>query len=187
MPRNLHALLALPLSLVAQVVKNSPSLWETWVLSLGWEEPLEESMAMYSSILAWRIPWTEEPCGLRSMGSRQSDMTEQLIQQSARSHVLTEQRVQWPYMTKMCILYNLLGKSLNKQTAAKHPGEGQTLSFVSAALYYLKCPVFSKNHGTCKGTRKYGWWTVEGKWSQTLGHLKAHALHLLDKDFTSTI
>ena len=53
MPRNLHALLALPLSLVAQVVKNSPSLWETWVLSLGWEEPLEESMATHSCILAW--------------------------------------------------------------------------------------------------------------------------------------
>ena len=70
MPRNLHALLALPLSLVAQVVKNSPSLWETWVLSLGWEEPLEESMAMYSSILAWRIPWTEEPGGLQSIGSQ---------------------------------------------------------------------------------------------------------------------
>ena len=41
-----------------------------WVLSLGWEEPLEEEMATYSSILAWKIPWTEEPGGLQSMGSQ---------------------------------------------------------------------------------------------------------------------
>ena len=51
-------------SLVAQAVKNSPALWETWVGSLGWEDPLEEGMATHSSILAWRIPWTEEPGGL---------------------------------------------------------------------------------------------------------------------------
>ena len=43
-------------SLVAQTVKNPPSMWETWVLSLGWEDPLEEGMATHSSILAWRIP-----------------------------------------------------------------------------------------------------------------------------------
>ena len=43
-------------SLVAQMVKNPPATWETWVLSLGWEDPLEEGMATHSSILAWRIP-----------------------------------------------------------------------------------------------------------------------------------
>ena len=43
-------------------------MWETWVRSMGWEDPLEESMATHSSILAWRIPWTEEPGGLQSMG-----------------------------------------------------------------------------------------------------------------------
>ena len=43
---------------------------ETWVLSLGWDDPLEKSMATHSSILAWRIPWTEEPGGLQSMGSQ---------------------------------------------------------------------------------------------------------------------
>ena len=48
-------------SLVAQVVKNPPAMWETWVQSLGWEGRLEEDMATDSSILAWRIPWTEEP------------------------------------------------------------------------------------------------------------------------------
>ena len=45
-------------SLVAQVVKNTPAMWETWLRSLGWEEPLEKGMATHSSILAWRIPWT---------------------------------------------------------------------------------------------------------------------------------
>ena len=50
------------------MVKNLPAMQETWVQSLGQEDPLEEGMATYSSILAWRIPWTEEPGGLQSMG-----------------------------------------------------------------------------------------------------------------------
>ena len=45
-------------SLVTQLVKNLPAMWETWVLSLGWEDPLEEGTTTHSSILAWRIPWT---------------------------------------------------------------------------------------------------------------------------------
>ena len=57
-------------SLVAQIVENLPAMWETWVRLLGGEDPLEKGMAIYYSILAWRIPWTEEPGGLRSMGSR---------------------------------------------------------------------------------------------------------------------
>ena len=55
--------------LVAQTVKYPPAMWETWVWSLGQEDPLEEGMATHSSILAWRIPWTEEPGVLQSMGS----------------------------------------------------------------------------------------------------------------------
>ena len=55
-------------SLVAQMVKNLPAMQETQVLSLGWEDPLEKGMATHSSILAWRIPWTEEPGGLQFMG-----------------------------------------------------------------------------------------------------------------------
>ena len=51
------------------MVKNLPAVWETWVRSLGWEDPLEEKMATHSSTLAWEIPWTEEPPGLQSMGS----------------------------------------------------------------------------------------------------------------------
>ena len=56
-------------SLVAQMVKNPPAMWETWLGFPVWEDPLEEDMATYSSILAWRIPWTEEPGRLQSVGS----------------------------------------------------------------------------------------------------------------------
>ena len=52
------------------MIKNLPVLPETWVCSLSWEDPLEKGMATHSSILAWRIPWTEEPGGLQSMGSQ---------------------------------------------------------------------------------------------------------------------
>ena len=55
-------------SLVAQIVKNLPAMQETQVQPLGWEDPLEKGMATHSSILAWRIPWTEEPDLLQSMG-----------------------------------------------------------------------------------------------------------------------
>ena len=57
-------------SLVAQTVKNLPAMQKTRVRSLGQEDPLEEEMATHSSILAWRIPWTEQPHGLQSMGSQ---------------------------------------------------------------------------------------------------------------------
>ena len=57
-------------SLVAQMVKNLPAMLETWARSLGWENPLEEGMATHSSILAWRIPWTEEPGRLQSTESQ---------------------------------------------------------------------------------------------------------------------
>ena len=57
-------------SLVAQSVKNLPAVQETWVQSLVWEDPLEKEMATHSSILAWKISWTEEPGGLQSMGSQ---------------------------------------------------------------------------------------------------------------------
>ena len=53
---------------MAQTVENMPAMWETQVQSLGWEDPLEKGMATHSTILAWRIRWTEEPGGLQSMG-----------------------------------------------------------------------------------------------------------------------
>ena len=52
------------------MVKNLLAIWETWFRSLGWEDTLEKGMATHSSILAWRIPWTEEPGGLQSIGSQ---------------------------------------------------------------------------------------------------------------------
>ena len=57
-------------SLVAQRLKRLPAMQETWVQSLGREDPLEKEMATHSGILAWRIPWTEEPGGLQSTGSQ---------------------------------------------------------------------------------------------------------------------
>ena len=66
-------------SLVAQIVKNLPTIWETWVRSLGQEDALEKGMATHTSILARRIPWTEELGGLQSLGSRkESDTTERV-------------------------------------------------------------------------------------------------------------
>ena len=56
--------------LVAQIVKRLPTVRENWVQSLCWEDPLEEEMATHPSILAWKIPWAEEPGGLQSMGSQ---------------------------------------------------------------------------------------------------------------------
>ena len=55
-------------SLVTQMVKNPPAILETWVRTLGWEDPLEKGKATHSRILAWRIPWTEDPGRLQSMG-----------------------------------------------------------------------------------------------------------------------
>ena len=59
-------------------VKNLPAMQETWIRSLGWEDPLEKEMATHSSVHAWKIPWTEEPGGWQSLGSQESDMTERL-------------------------------------------------------------------------------------------------------------
>ena len=60
------------------MVKNLPAMQGTLARSLGWEDPLEKRMATNSSIFAWRIPWTEDPGGLPSMESQESDMAEQL-------------------------------------------------------------------------------------------------------------
>ena len=68
-----------PCSMVAQMVKNLPVMPETWVQCLGLEDPLEKEMATHSSILAWRIAWTEEPGGLQPWGHRESDRTERRI------------------------------------------------------------------------------------------------------------
>ena len=72
---------------MAQTVKNLLVMQETWVLSPGWEDPLEKEMATHSNTLAWKIPWMEEPGGLQSMGS-QSDLSEQLNTSSLKQYPL---------------------------------------------------------------------------------------------------
>ena len=71
----IELILVLRASLVAQLVKNLPAVQETWVQSLGLEDPLEKEMATDSSILAWKILWIEEPGGLKSMGWQNLDTT----------------------------------------------------------------------------------------------------------------
>ena len=63
---------------MAQNLKHLPAMWETWVQSLGQEDPLEKELETHSSILAWRIPWTEELGGLQSLGHKELDTTERL-------------------------------------------------------------------------------------------------------------
>ena len=65
----------LTIYLVAQMVKSLPAMRETWVRSLSWEDTLEKEMATHSSILAWKISWTEESGGMQSMGRKESDTT----------------------------------------------------------------------------------------------------------------
>ena len=72
-PQNLYVEILIPrvmASLVAQTVKRLPAMRETWVRFLGWEDPLEKEMAIHSSTLAWKIPWTEEPGRSQSLGSQ---------------------------------------------------------------------------------------------------------------------
>ena len=69
-------------SLAVQLVKNLPAMQETWVRFLDQEDPLEKEMATHSSTLAWRIPWRGEPGRLQSIGSQESDMTQQLNHQT---------------------------------------------------------------------------------------------------------
>jgi len=106
-----HFLFHFYLLQVAQWVKNPPAVLETqetWVQSLGLEDPLQEEMATHSSILDWRIPWTAEPGSLQSMGSQRSDTTEATTFPSISTdlqlnvgktwvseHQLTQSNVRW--------------------------------------------------------------------------------------------
>ena len=83
-------------SLVAQRVKCLPAMWETWVRSLGWEDPLKKEMTTHSRILAWKIPWTEKPVGYSRWGRKESDMTE------------------WLHFLLSLSLLNLVYKAINK-------------------------------------------------------------------------
>ena len=61
---------------MAEMVKNLPAMQETWARSLGWDDPLEKEMAIHSGILAWKIPWPEEPMGFSPWGPKELDTTE---------------------------------------------------------------------------------------------------------------
>ena len=75
-------------SLVAQMVKNLPAMQDSWVQSPGWNDPLEKEMATRPSILAWRIPWTEEPGRLHSpWGCKETDTTEHLTLSFSRAQI----------------------------------------------------------------------------------------------------
>ena len=107
---------------MAQTVKNLPAMQETWVWSLGWEDPLEKGMATHSSILAQRIPWTEEPGGLQSMGHKESDTTEQLS----------------PFLFCTCIIFFFGGGS----------GGGGVL----CSMWDLSFPTRDGTHARCIGS-----------------------------------
>ena len=74
---------------MAQTVKILPAIWAVWVQSLSQENPLEKEMATHSSILAWRIPWTESLAGYSSWGHKESDVTEQLTLTKTLDHLLS--------------------------------------------------------------------------------------------------
>ena len=112
--------------LVAQMVKNLPAMQETWVRSLGQEDPLEKGMATHSTILAWRIPWTEEPGGLQSMRS---------------------QRVRHDWTTDTFTLYMFLWC---RWSFCHHPSLSTMLSPVAKnymALFCIKLYDFTLVHG----------------------------------------
>ena len=74
------------------VVKNPPAKQETQVQSVGWEDPLEKEMAIYPSILAWKMQWTEEPGGLQTVALQKLDMTEQLNNNKQRSSCMKDKK-----------------------------------------------------------------------------------------------
>ena len=78
--------LALQTDALPSEPQNLPARQETWVWSLGWEDPLKEGMATHCSVLAWRIPWTEEPGGLQSMGLKESDTIDPLPEHDCSNH-----------------------------------------------------------------------------------------------------
>ena len=97
-------------SLVAQSVKNLPAVQESRVWSLGWEDPLEKEMATHSSILAWEISWTEEPGGLQSMESQESDIMQWLKNNNNKNATLRVLFRQYPTEVKLppsCLQVNM--------------------------------------------------------------------------------
>ena len=108
--------------LVAQTIKNLPAMWETWVWSMGWEDPLQKGIAIHSSILAWRIPWTEEPGGLQSMGLQRvghnwstNTFTLFFLRQNSLFHLIFRATVSTGYYYYFHLKYDLkIGRDVEK-------------------------------------------------------------------------
>ena len=99
--------------------KNLPAMWDTWVRSLGWEDPLEKGMATHSSIPAWRIPWTEGPGRLQYMALKESDVTERLpLSLRFLVHVVNTGKMNIPLNYNMTC-YKLLKIKVKKKKTLK--------------------------------------------------------------------
>ena len=133
-------------SLVAQTVKNLPARQETWVRSLGWEDLLEKGMAADSSILAWRIPWTEELGGYSPWGCKESDMTEWLTLPlfSSEIHTFTWQNV---IFSEVLIIWwstrwtntQLFGKCGTQKPGPQMEADAGVLPLLLSELLGLRC------------------------------------------------
>ena len=137
-------------SLVAQMVKNQPEIWETWVWSLGWEDPLEEGMATPSNILAWRISWTEEPGRLQSMGSHRvrRDWSDLACTCHSEAHLkATEKQKQ----KQNCYLWgNTIQVSTNTALSeAKLPSQIMVLIHQIFTEWLLCVKYYARDCGTC--------------------------------------
>ena len=108
--------------MVVQVVKDPPALWETWVPSLGWEDPLQEGMATHCSILAWRTPMARGAWWARVHGAAKSQTTERL--RTARAAWGKECPLTW---TEMCVKDTLTGVALSQATVLAPAGSVQRL------------------------------------------------------------
>ena len=105
-------------SLVVQMVKNLPAMWETWVRPLGGEDPLEKGKATHSSILAWRSLWTEKPGNYNPWGCKESDTTDRLSLSLVNKRVLLYGRVSSDGFTANHISYfsNIKSRLLGEYT-----------------------------------------------------------------------
>ena len=136
---------------MAQTVKNLPVIQDTWVRSLGWEVTLEKGMATHSSILAWRIPWTEEPGRLQSMGSQRvgHDSATSLSFYIPWASLVAQMLKNLPAMQKTWV--QSLGLIPGSGTS---PGEGNGNPF---QYYCLENSMDSIVHGVTKNWTRLLW------------------------------
>ena len=145
-------------SLVAQRLKHPPAMWETWVRSLGWEDSLEKGMATHSTILAWRIPWTEEPGGLQSVGSQRvgHDWATSLMSFSCNTYIMemmaSSKSLLLDFKDALCV--KLLPQCLMKfglvgirSSAASSKGSSSQVIFVNAAPALVQYTTCTTVHG----------------------------------------